>query len=80
MSKTENFICGECKGISDIRSGKRGSALISTILWSGFIIPGLLYSLWCRRKQPKICNYCGSDFLLPDTASSHKMLQMGIKK
>lgn len=61
----EKFICGDCKGITSFREGKRGSSLIEFLLWTIFFFPGIFYSIWRRSKPQKVCSYCGSSFLLP---------------
>lgn len=61
----EKLICGDCKGITTFESGKRGSAFIESLLWATLFFPGFFYSIWRRKPQKKVCQYCGSDFLLP---------------
>jgi hypothetical protein len=76
MSETEKLICGDCKRISEIKTGKRGSNLVSIILWTTLFFPGIFYSMWRRGKPKKICEYCGSDFLLPaDSIHTHELLK-----
>jgi hypothetical protein len=65
MAETEKLICGDCKGITTIRTGKRGSAFIEKILWWTLFFPGIFYSIWRNKAPKKICSYCGSEFLLP---------------
>ncbi len=64
--ETEKLICGDCKGFTTFRKGKRGSSFVESLLWWALLFPGIFYSIW-RRKQPKkICQYCGGNFLLPN--------------
>ncbi|OFW79928.1 MAG: hypothetical protein A2887_04715 [Alphaproteobacteria bacterium RIFCSPLOWO2_01_FULL_40_26] len=62
----EILICGDCKGINKFLQGKRGSGFVEFLLWSTLFFPGFFYSMWRRSKPKKICQYCGSDFLLPN--------------
>jgi hypothetical protein len=68
--KVEKLICGDCKGVTEFRLGKRGSALTERILWVTLFFPGIFYSIWRNKKQEKICQYCGSDFMLPQDLSN----------
>jgi hypothetical protein len=72
---TKKLICGDCKTTFEIRTGKRGSSIVEMFLWSTLIIPGFFYGIWRKGSKPqKYCSYCGSDFLLPDTAQNREML------
>jgi hypothetical protein len=64
MSEKKEFICGDCKGITEIAT-KRGSRVLEILLWTTLIFPGFLYTIWRNSGQKKICRYCDSDFLLP---------------
>jgi len=65
MSETEKFICGDCKGITTFRKGKRGSNFIESFLWTVLFFPGIFYSIWRRISVKKVCQYCGGNFILP---------------
>ena len=76
MSETEKLICGDCKGITNLRTGKRGSSLIEKLLFWTLFFPGIIYGIWRNRAPKKICQYCGSDFLLPnDSLLIHELLK-----
>jgi len=64
MAEFEKLICGDCKGITEIPT-KRGKAATEATLWAIFILFGIIYSIWRRKKPKKICQYCGGNFLLP---------------
>jgi len=64
--ETEKLICGDCKGVTTFRKGKRGSYLVESLLWFLLLFPGIFYSIWRRKQSKKICQYCGSNFLLPN--------------
>lgn len=40
---------------------------LSVLLWASIIstIPAVVYSIWRRKSQKKLCQYCDSTFLLP---------------
>jgi len=81
MSETEKLICGDCKGITTLRKGKRGSAFVEKILWVTLFFPGIFYTIWRNRSPKKICQYCGSEFLLPsDSPYGHDLLNTNYKK
>jgi hypothetical protein len=63
--ETEKLICGDCKGVTTFRKGKRGSYFVELLLWWALIFPGIFYSIWRRKQSKKVCQYCGSNFLLP---------------
>jgi hypothetical protein len=78
--ESEKLICGDCKGITTFRKGKRGSAFLEKILWWTLFFPGFFYSIWRSNIPKKICSYCGSEFLLPaDSPYSHDLLKPIIK-
>ncbi len=76
----EKFICGDCQRSFEIETGIRGSALIEAILWATLFIPGPIYGMWRRRKPKKRCDYCGSDFILPDIPQNREFLKPITKK
>jgi hypothetical protein len=76
---SESLICGNCNKSFEIETGPRGSALIEAILWITLFIPGVLYGMWRRRKPKKKCDYCGSDFILPDSPANRKFLKWSPK-
>ncbi len=77
---SERFICGDCHESFEIDFGKRGSALIEWILYVTLFIPGPIYGMWRKRKPKKKCDYCGSDFILPDTPQNREFLKPITKK
>lgn len=80
MAEREKFICGDCKGITNFENGKRGSGFVEFILWTVLFFPGIFYSIWRKKSPKKICQYCGSDFMLPaDSHYTHELLKPIIK-
>lgn len=76
----EKFICGECNSALEFDKSKRGSRIIEMILWSTLVIPGLIYSIWRKSTRKKICYYCGSDFVFPDSLEAKNLLKSIEKK
>lgn len=79
MTRSERFICGDCKGITTIENG---TAEMSGIikLFLNLILPGITIFLKRRRKAKMICSYCGSDFLLPADAAETQSLLKSMEK
>ena len=75
MSGYDRLICGDCKAVLEVETGKRGSAFIEFFLWLTLVIPGIFYSMWRKRKPKKTCDYCGSNFLLQDCYETREMLK-----
>ncbi len=71
----EKFICGECNSVLEFEQSKRGSRIIEMILWSTLVIPGLIYSIWRKSARKKICYYCGSDFVFPDSVNARSLIK-----
>lgn len=59
---SREYVCKDCGYIGPIKSGKRGSFWVSTILWTIFFLPGLIYSIW-RMMGRNSCTKCGSTSL-----------------
>lgn len=54
------FVCKDCDHIGEANgSSKRGSFWIETILWTAYMFPGLIYTIW-RRLGKSHCKKCGS--------------------
>ena len=60
----KEFICKNCNYIGEVDGGEmRGNFWVSTILWTLYMIPGIIYSIW-RRSAKKRCKKCGSGSLI----------------
>lgn len=53
------YVCKNCGYIGEPLKQRRGNIFISTILWSIYVLPGLIYSMW-RRGANKGCAKCKS--------------------
>lgn len=74
------FICGDCKATFNVSTSKRGSWLIEVFLWTTLVIPGFFYTMWRKPRSKKICDYCNSTFILPDTYETQEFLKPIEKK
>lgn len=79
---SEKFICGDCLRSFEVEEYVEGSGRVAAII--RFIIFLLLMVPIPRRKSgykmKKKCDYCGSDFILPDTAQNREFLKPTKKK
>lgn len=58
---TREYVCKDCEYIGEVKSGKRGNFLVSTLLWT-FVIPGIFYSIW-RMTGKNRCKNCDGSHL-----------------
>ncbi len=76
MSQIDRLICGVCKATFEVKKDLRGSRFIELFLWITLVIPGFFYTLWRKLgNRKKLCNYCGSNFILPDSYESRELLK-----
>lgn len=72
---TQPQICATCGHVGRPVYVKRGTVLISIVLWLTFIIPGIIYSLWRLTSGYRKCEACGSTSLLPlNTQAGRKLV------
>jgi rubredoxin len=64
MNKKE-FVCTSCGYVGFPKREKRGSILISIVLWIFFIVPGLIYSIWRFASKYDACPQCKSKNIIP---------------
>ena len=60
-----NTICSNCGHVGEPRVKTRGSLVMEIVLWLAFIVPGLIYSVWCLTSKYESCELCGNATLLP---------------
>lgn len=69
-------ICTNCGYLGKPKKLARGSILIEIILWSFFIIPGIIYSIWREVSKYDVCPQCGKDSMIPiDSPVGEKMFK-----
>src|SRR4051812_23073902 len=61
----EGVLCTRCleKVLPSLQ--EKGSAAIEIVLWLFLLIPGVIYSIWRRTDERRICPACGSSELVP---------------
>ncbi len=67
------YVCKVCGYIGEPLNKKRGNFLISTILWSIYMLPGLIYSLYSRTNN-KRCAKCKSQDLASVNSTYGKVM------
>lgn len=80
---SEKFICGDCfstfesEEIIERKRNYRG-AILRFIVFLLLMIP--IPNRRRKSKMKKKCDYCGSDFILPDTLQNREFLKPITKK
>jgi len=67
-------VCRNCgtKALSKTRSPR--SFWIEIILWFSYLIPGVLYTLWCYHHTYEVCGTCGSRDIIPADSPAWRKL------
>jgi hypothetical protein len=74
--KEKLVICKECGYVGLPVKKLKGSIWTEIILWLGFLIPGLIYSIWRLTTKHKACKKCGSPSVIPvDSPIGQKLLK-----
>ncbi len=64
------YYCTSCSSYFN-NPGAKGSGLIEVILYIFMIVPGLIYSVWRRSGNTKLCPKCSSSALIDSNAGTH---------
>ena len=64
------YYCMNCKAYSPFARNK-GSGWIELILWLCYIVPGVIYSIWRRTGNNKLCPVCKQATLITAEAGTH---------
>lgn len=72
----KEFICESCKHVGEVDGyDKRGNFWIETILWTIYMLPGIIYSIW-RRTAKKRCRNChGRQLVAVDSKKGKKLME-----
>jgi hypothetical protein len=62
---THLFICRNCGSCDAPKTVSPRSIWIEIILWFSYLIPGVIYTLWCHYQTYIACNKCGSRDIVP---------------
>jgi hypothetical protein len=60
-----NMICINCGFVGNPTKRAKGSFVVELVLWSCFVVPGLIYSLWRLTTKETVCRRCGAENMLP---------------
>lgn len=60
------MICTRCGSARHraVDAGK-GSGCLELILWCSFVVPGVIYHIWRKNSEGKVCPACGSVEIVP---------------
>jgi hypothetical protein len=61
----EKVICRNCGSVAPAKTVSPRSLVIELILWFSYLIPGVIYTLWCRHQTHRVCSRCGSRDIVP---------------
>jgi hypothetical protein len=79
---SEKFICGDCLSSFEVEEyiagSGRGGAIMRLIIFLLLMVP--IPRRKGGYKMKKKCDYCGSDFILPDTPQNREFLKPITKK
>lgn len=59
----KKYYCISCKNFT-LAPLKKGNGWIELILYLFYLIPGVIYSIWCRSGEPSVCPICQADGLI----------------
>ena len=75
MSRIEQ-ICPNCGFRGRAKKFTRGSFFTELLLWLGFLIPGIVYSVWRLTSRYWGCPRCGAANMIPlDSPRGRKLLE-----
>jgi hypothetical protein len=73
--KAGSHICVTCGAVGYPKAESKGSFLIGFLLLLCFIVPGVLYLIYCMAAQRWVCPTCGSREVVPlNTPRGQKLL------
>ena len=74
---SEKFICGDCfrsfESEEYVKGTGRGGSIMRFIIFLLLMLP--IPKRKSNYKLKKKCDYCGSDFILPDTPQNREFLK-----
>lgn len=56
------YVCTNCEYIG--QAYQSGSFWLGLVLWCCYIVPGLLYTIWCMTTAKNVCPKCGQKTML----------------
>ncbi len=64
------YYCTNCKSTSPY-APNRGNGWIEVVLYLFYIVPGIIYSIWRRSGNSKICPICKKTSLISAGSNTH---------
>lgn len=64
------YYCTACHSYSTFAKPK-GNKWIELVLYLFYIIPGIIYSIWRRSGNTKVCPKCGSNSIITSDSGTH---------
>jgi DNA-directed RNA polymerase subunit RPC12/RpoP len=61
----ENVICRNCGSVGKAKYVSVSNFFIEILLWCAGLVPGVIYTLWCRHTAYNACSKCGSRDIVP---------------
>lgn len=68
--RAARYYCTNCKVYAPY-ANNRGNGWIEVVLYICYIIPGVIYSIWRRRGNSKVCATCKQTSLVSSASGSH---------
>jgi hypothetical protein len=59
------MLCQNCGSFGGVRTHVKGSFWIEVVLWSCFVVPGVIYSMWRWITTERACPICGAPNMIP---------------
>lgn len=67
---TLRYYCTSCHHFS-ATARRKGNGLIEAVLYLAYIVPGVIYSIWRRSGNTRLCPKCGGSALIDASAGTH---------
>ena len=58
-------LCTTCGHVGEEITKGRGSVILALVLLCFFLVPGIIYILWCAVSRYDACAKCGATTLVP---------------
>ena len=67
---SRQYYCTACKSYSP-EAAKRGNGWIEFVLWMAALVPGVIYSIWRRSGDKRVCRKCRSPTIIAASDGTH---------
>lgn len=64
-SPSEEMVCRQCESVGTPEKEMPGNLAFGCALFFFFVVPGILYSIWRLTNKTNVCQFCGSEDLVP---------------